>query len=109
MLLSGDHRQIERALISLSTLQYDEYLYEDAVVERLSSLSNQLENKLSYYALDALRNLINQAYITFNDEVAKKQILGKGYLQMVEGLIEKAVKLIGISEQSKELCRLVIQ
>lgn len=72
MLLSSDHRQIERALISLSTLQYNAKFYEDDVVDRLNNLSNQLENKLSYYALDAFRNLINQAYITFNDEVAKK-------------------------------------
>ena len=84
MLLSNDHRQVERALISLSTLQYNAKFYEDDVVERLNGLSNQLENKLSYYALDAFRNLINQAYITFNDDVAKKQILDKGYLSMIE-------------------------
>ena len=87
MLLSSDHRQIERSLISLSTLQYNEKFYEDAVVDRLSNLSNQLENKLSYYALDAFRNLINQAYITFNDGLAKKYILDTGYLSMIEGLI----------------------
>ena len=98
MLLSSDHRQIERALISLATLQYNKEFYEHDVVDRLSNLSNQLENKLSYYALDAFRNLINQAYITFNDEVAKKQILSQGYLQMVETLIQKAITLIGLSE-----------
>jgi len=67
MLHSDDNIAIERALIAVSTMEYNEIFYQHANVKRLMTLSNQLQNHLSYYALDALRNLINQAYLTFND------------------------------------------
>ena len=61
MLFMNDQRSLERALMSLATISFTEnskYInnfYEQKVIERLLKVVNQLENRTSYYALDALR------------------------------------------------------
>ena len=61
-----------------------------ALIQKLLEITNQLENKCTVFALDALRNLFVQAYILDLPRYATG-ILGLGLIQTIETLVDKAV------------------
>lgn len=82
------------------------------MIQRLLNLAGTLEGRSAQLALDALRNLLNQAYLLERDDFVKA-IYGQGYLQVVESAIQKATGLLQMEEitakASQELYRDVIE
>ena len=60
------------------------------LTKRLIELANQLENRTTLYALDALRNLFVQAHLIERTEFAD-QLLAEGLVSLCETVIEKAI------------------
>jgi len=63
-----NRKQIERTLMSLTAVSFEPEMAVDVYynidsVNRMLALSNQLENSLCLYAMDALRNLVIQAFL----------------------------------------------
>lgn len=114
----SDARKLERALITLASISLDvtianlEAFFKDEVIERLLKLAGTLEGRSSQLALDALRNLLNQAYLLEKDNFVTR-IYAKGYLQVVASAIQKATGLLLMEEitakASQELYRDVIE
>jgi hypothetical protein len=60
------------------------------LIQKLIEITNQLENKCTVFALDALRNLFVQSYILDLPKYATG-ILGMGLINTIETLVDKAV------------------
>ena len=114
----GDQRKLERALITFASISLEadlgklDVFFKDEVIERLMKLAGTLDGRSSQLALDAVRNLLNQAYLLERDDFVKA-IFSKGYLQVIENAIEKATGLLKMQEitskASQELYRDVIE
>ena len=74
------------------------YLYT-GLINRLLALANQLQSRVTLFALDALRNLCTQAYLMSKDELAVG-IVKAGYVDCVNELIKKAKILLSSGTQN---------
>ena len=88
-----------------------------ASVKRLFELSNQVENRLTLYATDVLRNLVVQAFLLEKVSLAQV-VLQNGFTTMLHELIEKAIKQLQWNAEQKasknrnksdSLCQLAIE
>jgi len=61
MLFVNDPKNVERALMTLASISFNEKspdipaFYDSKVIDRLLKLADQLETRVSYYSLDAIR------------------------------------------------------
>mmetsp|Transcript_24381 Transcript_24381/g.37781 ORF Transcript_24381/g.37781 Transcript_24381/m.37781 type:complete len:103 (+) Transcript_24381:333-641(+) len=75
-------------------------------------MANQLESRLSYLSLDALRNLVNQAFLLDRSDLARSAIFGVGYIQLISTIINNCMNLLkaqGTSKATRELCKLTLE
>ena len=84
----------QKSLIAISAVSIDEntpleIFYNQQVIERLFNIANKLEHKQNALAMDALRNLIVQAYLVDKSEYVEL-ILSSGLLQTYENIIKEA-------------------
>lgn len=61
MLFVAEQRSVERALVSLASISFNEKspgtakFFEPKIIARLLKIVDQLESRTSYFALDAIR------------------------------------------------------
>ena len=76
-------------------------------------LADQLVDRTSFLALDAIRNLLNYAYLMENNERVQAIInCDKGYLNMLQVMISKALNLLSvptITQASRDMCKTCIE
>ena len=60
-------------------------------LNRLLAIANQLGNRATLYAMDALRNLVVQAFLIDKINLAQK-ILQAGLIKVLHEIIGKAIK-----------------
>ena len=60
------------------------------MIQRLFDITDQLEHRNGLMAMDALRNLIIQAFLIDKQEYAE-MILGQGFFALLEQIIRKAI------------------
>ena len=114
----SDNRKLERSLITLASISLEapmsklDAFYKEDVISRLLKLASTLDGRRSQLALDALRNLLNQAYLIEREDFVRT-IYAQGYLQVIESAIDKAMSLLQIKEitakASQDLYRDVIE
>lgn len=118
----SNQSQMERSLIQLSSISLNldmdyKVFYNEASVKRLFELSNQVENRLTLYATDVLRNLVVQAFLLEKVSLAQV-VLQNGFTTMLHELIEKAIKQLQWNAEQKasknrnksdSLCQLAIE
>jgi len=56
-------------------------------------MANQLVNRTSIFALDALKNLCIQGYLMNREDLALL-VINQGYIQCVNIVVEKAINLL---------------
>lgn len=68
-----------------------EMYYNIESLNRLLAIANQLGNRATLYAMDALRNLVVQAFLIDKINLAQK-ILQAGLIKVLHEIIGKAIK-----------------
>lgn len=68
-----------------------EMYYNIESLNRLLAIANQLGNRATLYAMDALRNLVVQAFLIDKINLAQK-ILHAGLIKVLHEIIGKAIK-----------------
>jgi hypothetical protein len=78
ILFVNEIKNLEKALITLTAISLSEHtptlhkFYDEKTIQRLLSVSSVLDGKTAYLAADALRNLLNQAYLMDNTDLVQK-------------------------------------
>lgn len=86
--------------------------YDPKVIERLFKLA-ELVDGTSFHALDAIRNLLNYAYLMDSSERVDSILnCSKGYLQTIHGMLGKALNLLAvptITPASRDMCKVIVE
>ena len=88
------------ATISLQVGDDANLIYDLKVLARLFDIGEAINANTSHRALDAVRNLINQAFLAGMDEQMNR-ILSNGYLELLHRVVVKCVKLLQLAETSQ--------
>lgn len=73
--------------------------FSQVLIARLLVIANQLQHKTTITAMDALRNLIIQAFLIDRTDLANR-VLEQGFVTCLEQVIEKGITQIQF-EQAK--------
>jgi hypothetical protein len=100
MVKSADTKKRERALITLASISFDStephllHFYDSTLVNQLITMSTQIDQTSAVYALDALRNLTNQAFLIDRFDIVDSAILKSNYLASVLQIISQATEIL---------------
>lgn len=67
--------------------------FHSEIIARILTIANQLHHKTTITAMDALRNLIIQAFLIERTDLAH-QLIKQGFIQTLEQVIEKGITQI---------------
>lgn len=68
------------------------------LIQRLFDIADQLQHRANLMAMDALRNLVVQAFLIDNQKLVD-MILGNGFFTLIEQIIRKAIDQLQVESQ----------